>query len=87
MQWADHVMLQVAHVIPGGAFDPRKFLAGLATIIQCAGGHIFEHVPVTGLDLASRGSIRIEAGGKTFHAERVVVAANAFCLPLLGLQD
>jgi hypothetical protein len=46
IQWADHGTLEVVHVIPGGAFDPRKFLAGLATIIQRAGGHIFEHVPV-----------------------------------------
>jgi glycine/D-amino acid oxidase-like deaminating enzyme len=87
IQWADHGTLEVVHVIPGGAFDPRKFLAGLATIIQRAGGHIFEHVPVTGLELGSRGSVRLEAGGKTVHAERVVFATNAFCLPLLGLQD
>jgi gamma-glutamylputrescine oxidase len=87
IQWTDHGMLQVVNVIPGGAFDPRKFLAGLAAIIQRAGGHIFEHVPVTRLDVASRGSVRLEAGGKTVHAERVVFATNAFCLPLLGLQD
>jgi glycine/D-amino acid oxidase-like deaminating enzyme len=87
IQWADHGTLRVVNVIPGGAFDPRKFLAGLATVIQRAGGYIFEHVPVTGLDMASGGSIRIEAGGKAVHAERVVFATNAFCLPLLGLQD
>src|SRR5262245_39802895 len=87
IQWADHGTLQVVHVIPGGAFDPRKFLAGLATIIQRAGGHIFEQVPVTGLELGSRSSVRLEAGGKTVYAERVVFATNAFCLPLLGLQD
>jgi gamma-glutamylputrescine oxidase len=86
IQWADHGTLQVVNVIPGGAFDPRKFLAGLAAIIQRAGGHIFEHVPVTGLDVASRKSVRFEAGGKTVHADRVVFATNAFCLPLLGLQ-
>jgi glycine/D-amino acid oxidase-like deaminating enzyme len=87
IQWTDHGTLQVVNVIPGGAFDPRKFLAGLAATIQRAGGQIFEHVPVTGFDLASPGGVRIEAGGKTIHAERVVFATNAFCLPLLGLQD
>jgi glycine/D-amino acid oxidase-like deaminating enzyme len=87
IQWADHGTLRVVNVIPGGAFDPRKFLAGLATVIQRAGGYIFEHVPVTGLDMASGGSIRIEAGGKAVHAERVVFATNAFCLPLLGLES
>jgi gamma-glutamylputrescine oxidase len=87
IQWDDHGMLRVVNIIPGGAFDPRKFLAGLAAIIQGAGGHIFEHVPVTGLGIPSHGSVRLEAGGKTVLAERVVFATNAFCLPLLGLQD
>ena len=64
IQWADHGTLQVVNVIPGGAFDPRKFLAGLAAIIQQAGGQIFEHAPVTGLDLASRQGVRLEVGGK-----------------------
>jgi glycine/D-amino acid oxidase-like deaminating enzyme len=77
----------VVNVIPGGAFDPRKFLAGLAAIIQRAGGQIFEHAPVTALDLASRQSVRLEVGGKGVYAERVVFATNAFCLPLLGLQN
>jgi gamma-glutamylputrescine oxidase len=87
IQWADHGTLRVVNVIPGGAFDPRKFLAGLATIIEQAGGCVFEHAPVTGLDVSSRGSVRLEAGGKAVYAERVVFATNAFCLPLLGLQD
>jgi gamma-glutamylputrescine oxidase len=87
IQWADHGTLQVVHFIPGGAFDPRKFLAGLAAIVQQAGGHIFEHAPVTRWDKASQGGIRLEAGGKAVSAERVVFATNAFCLPLLGLQD
>jgi gamma-glutamylputrescine oxidase len=87
IQWADHGTLQVVNVIPGGAFDPRKFLAGLAAIIQRAGGYIFEQAPVTRLDMASGGSVRLEAAGKTMYAERVVFGTNAFCLPLLGLQD
>jgi gamma-glutamylputrescine oxidase len=86
IQWADHGTLQVVNVIPGGAFDPRKFLAGLTAIIQRAGGYIFEQAPVTRLDMASGGSVRLEAGGKAMYAERVVFGTNAFCLPLLGLQ-
>jgi gamma-glutamylputrescine oxidase len=86
IQWADHGTLQVVNFIPGGAFDPRKFLAGLATIVQRAGGQIFEHAPVTGLDVASPASVRLEVAGKAVDTERVVFAANAFCLPLLGLQ-
>jgi glycine/D-amino acid oxidase-like deaminating enzyme len=87
IQWADHGTLQVVNVISGGAFDPRKFLAGLAAIIQRAGGQIFEHTPVTGVDLASRQGVKLAVGGKRVYAGRVVFATNAFCLPLLGLQD
>jgi gamma-glutamylputrescine oxidase len=87
IQWADHGTLQVVNFIPGGAFDPRRFLAGLAVVVEQAGGHIFEHAPVTGLDVASRGGIRLEVGEKVVSAERVVFGTNAFCLPMLGLQD
>jgi glycine/D-amino acid oxidase-like deaminating enzyme len=87
IRWADHGTLQVVNYIPGGAFDPRKFLAGLAAIIQRAGGHIFEGAPISGMDLESRQGVRLEIGGKTVVAKQVVFATNAFCLPLLGLQD
>src|SRR5262249_904630 len=36
IQWADSGTLRVVNVIPGGAFDPRKFLAGLAEVVQRA---------------------------------------------------
>ncbi|MGH8058216.1 MAG: NAD(P)/FAD-dependent oxidoreductase, partial [Candidatus Entotheonellia bacterium] len=87
IQWADHGTLQVVNYIPGGAFDPRKFLAGMAALVQRAGGDIFEQAPVTGLDTASRGGVRLAIGGKAVSADRVVFATSAFCLPLLGLQD
>jgi glycine/D-amino acid oxidase-like deaminating enzyme len=87
IQWADHGTLQVVNVIPGGAFDPRKFLAGLAATVQRAGGHIFEQAPVTALDVTSRRGVRLEVAGKAMYTERVVFATSAFCLPLLGLQD
>lgn len=86
IHWDDHGVLEVVNFIPGGAFDPRKFLAGLAEVVQRAGGDIFEHAPVTGLDVTSQG-VRLEVGRKAVLAERVVFATNAFCLPLLGLQD
>jgi glycine/D-amino acid oxidase-like deaminating enzyme len=79
--------LQVVNAIPGGAFDPRKFLAGLAEIVQRAAGQIFEHAPVTGLDVQRRGSVRLTVAKKTVHAERVVFATNPWCLSLLGLHD
>jgi glycine/D-amino acid oxidase-like deaminating enzyme len=86
LHWTDHGTLRVVHVIPGGAFDPRKFLAGLVACVQRHGGQIFEHAPVTGLHMESHGDVQLTVAGKTVHAARVVFASNAFCLPLLGLQ-
>jgi glycine/D-amino acid oxidase-like deaminating enzyme len=86
IQWDDHGTLQVVNFIPGGAFDPRKFLAGMAGVVQGAGGHIFEQAPVTGLNLVAHRGVRLEVGGKGVYANRVVFATNAFCLPLLGLD-
>ena len=87
IQWADHGTLQVVHEIPGGAFDPRKFLAGLAEIVQRAEGQIFEHAPVTGLDMETHGGVRLTVAGHTVYAERAVFATNPWCLSLLGLRD
>lgn len=87
IHWADHGTLQVVNFIPGGAFDPRKFLAGVVALVEAAGGRIFEQTPVTDLDVSSRRGVRLEVGGKTVYTERAVFATNAFCLPLLGLQD
>jgi gamma-glutamylputrescine oxidase len=87
IQWIDHGTLQVVNFIPGGAFDPRKYLAGLAAIVEHAGGQIFEQAPVTGLDVSAPGGVRLKIGKKVVSAERVVFGTNAFCLPLLGLED
>jgi glycine/D-amino acid oxidase-like deaminating enzyme len=87
IQWSDQGTLQVVYEIPGGAFDPRKFLAGLAEIVQRAEGQIFEHAPVTGLDLEKRGGVRLTVAGHTVYAERAVFATNPWCLSLLGLHD
>jgi glycine/D-amino acid oxidase-like deaminating enzyme len=87
IRWTDQGILQVVSVVPGGAFDPRKFLAGLAEIVQRAKGHIFEHAPVTGLDRDRHGGIRLTVAGQAVCAERVVFATNPWCLSLLGLHD
>jgi glycine/D-amino acid oxidase-like deaminating enzyme len=86
IHWDDHGTLRVIKVIPGGAFDPRKFLAGLATLVQRAGGQIFEQTPVTGLEVGATEGVRLETDGTSITAAQVVFATNAFCLPLLGLQ-
>jgi gamma-glutamylputrescine oxidase len=87
IRWADQGTLRVVHAIPGGAFDPRKFLAALAGIVQRAEGQIFEHAPVTGLDIEKPGGVRLTVAGHTVYAERVVFATNPWCLSLLGLHE
>jgi len=87
IQWSDQGTLQVVYEIPGGAFDPRKFLAGLAEIVQRAKGQIFEHAPVAGLDIEKRGGVRLTVAGHTVYAKRAVFATNPWCLSLLGLHD
>jgi glycine/D-amino acid oxidase-like deaminating enzyme len=87
IRWADQGTLRVVHEIPGGAFDPRKFLAGLAGLVQRAEGQIFEHALVTGLDMEQQGGVRLTVAGHTVCAERVVFATNPWCLSLLGLHE
>ncbi len=86
LQWTDQGILQVVHEIPGGAFDPRRFLAGLLGGIERAGGQVFEQAPVTGLQREPHGDVRLTVGGKTVTAGQAVFATNAFCLELLGLR-
>lgn len=87
IHWDDHGTLQVVNIIPGGAFDPRKFLAGLAASVRRAGGEIFERTPVTGLEVGARGGVNLKLIDSVVSAAHVVFATNAFCLPLLGLQE
>ena len=87
IQWSDQGTLQVVYEIPGGAFDPRKFLAGLAESMQQAEGQIFERAPVTGLDIEKRGGVRLTVAGHTVYAAHAVFATNPWCLSLLGLHD
>lgn len=85
--WDDSGTLRVVNNVPGGAFDPMRFLAGLAELVQRANGQIFEQAPVTDLDVTDRGAVRLTVAGSVVQAERVVFATNAFCLTLLGLQQ
>lgn len=85
LQWTDHGTLGVVNVIPGGAFDPRAFLAGLVRIVEHAGGQIFEHTPVTSLDTQGTGAVRLGVAGRTVRARHVIFGTNPFCLDLQGL--
>ena len=60
-------------------FNPVRYLIGLASAIEAAGGRIFENTRVTNVDSGSRW--RIEAGRTHLDAERVILATN---LPIAG---
>lgn len=87
IQWQDSGTLRVVNTPPGGAFDPMQFLAGMTTLVQQAGGQIFEHAPITGLDVTAPNSVRLTVGESTVHAAYAVFGTNPFCLSMLGLQD
>ncbi|MGE3536927.1 MAG: NAD(P)/FAD-dependent oxidoreductase [Candidatus Tectimicrobiota bacterium] len=86
LQWTDQGTLGVVNVIPGGAFEPRQFLAGLVRLVERAGGQIFEHAPVTALEHQAPGDVRLGVAGQTVLARRVIFGTNPFCLDLQGLE-
>jgi glycine/D-amino acid oxidase-like deaminating enzyme len=87
IRWDDHGTLAVVYDIPGGAFDPRRYLGGLAGLIERDGGQIFEHAPVTDLYLEPYGKVCLSVAGKAVTATHALFATNPWCLPLLGLQQ
>lgn len=86
IRWADHGTLKVINAIPGGAFDPRKYLAGLTAVVERAGGQVFEHAPVTAVQRQAQG-VRLTVAGHAVMTERAIFATNAWCNALLGLHD
>jgi glycine/D-amino acid oxidase-like deaminating enzyme len=56
-------------------FNPVRYLLGLATAIEAAGGRIFENTRVTAVDSAAVGGQK--AGRCNLNAEHVVIATNA----------
>lgn len=87
IRWDDHGTLAVVHDIPGGAFDPRRYLGGLVAVIERNGGQIFEHAAVHDLRLEASYKVRLSVAGQTLTATHAVFATNPWCLPLLGLQQ
>jgi gamma-glutamylputrescine oxidase len=75
------------HEDPGGALDPGKLVAGLATAAFRAGAVLHEHAAVEAIEPGAPS--RLRARGRTVAAERVVFATNAFLprlLPTAGIR-
>jgi len=72
---------------PGGALDPGKLVAGLASAALRAGVTIHEHAALEALEPGA--PLRLRVGGRTLAAERVVLAVNGFLpgfLPRAGIR-
>ncbi len=92
ISWNDSGELKVVRLVPGGAVDPGKVLAGLARAAENAGAQIVEHAEVRALDFSDplylrvRHKLRGHIHHKEIRAERVLLATNAFSLELFGLR-
>jgi glycine/D-amino acid oxidase-like deaminating enzyme len=72
---------------PGGALDPGKLVAGLATAALRAGVIVHEHAPVDALEPGTPPRLRV--GERSITADRVVLAVNGFLpafLPRAGIR-
>ena len=62
--------------------DPSKATRALADAAQRQGADVITGKTVTGIARASDGTYRIDCSGDTFRAERLALAAGAWCAPL-----
>jgi glycine/D-amino acid oxidase-like deaminating enzyme len=92
ISWNDSGELKVVRIVPGGAIDPSKVLAGLARAAEKAGAQIAEHAHVRAIDFSNplRLQIRHKLQGrkhkKEIRAGQILLATNAFSLELSGLR-
>ncbi len=92
ISWNDSGELKVVRMVPGGAIDPGKVVAGLARAAERAGVQIFEHACVHAIDFANppclhvRRNLRARTRQKEIRARQVLLATNAFSLELFGLR-
>ncbi len=90
--WNDSGDLKVVRLVPGGAVDPGKVVAGLARAAENAGAQIIEHAHVDAIDFSNpsrlhvRCNIRGRIRQKEIRAGEVLLATNALSLELSGLR-
>jgi monomeric sarcosine oxidase len=73
----------VMHDPSGGVLDPEASMAAMVRLAAEEGAEIAYETPVRGLEPGDDG-VRFEAGGETWQAETLVVAAGGWTGPLLG---
>ncbi len=92
ISWNDSGELKVIRIVPGGAIDLGKVLAGLARAAEKAGAQIAERAHVHAIDFSNplRLQIRHKSRGRIHRKEirvgQILLATNAFSLELAGLH-
>jgi glycine/D-amino acid oxidase-like deaminating enzyme len=84
ISWSDSGRLRVVNEVEGGTVDPGKLASGLARAADRLGVFIYEDARVDSLSFQD--PLRLQAGSKEIHAERVLIATNAQSLELSGLD-
>jgi gamma-glutamylputrescine oxidase len=93
ISWNDSGELRVVRIVPGGAVDPGKVVAGFARVAEKAGAHIAEHAQVHAIHFSNplRLQVRHKFRGRIHNQEicagQILLATNAFSLELSGLRD
>jgi sarcosine oxidase len=70
------------HDPDGGVLDPEATMAAMVRLAAASGAQIAYDTPVRGLEPRDDG-VRFQAGGRTWHARTLVVAAGSWIGPLL----
>jgi glycine/D-amino acid oxidase-like deaminating enzyme len=67
----------------GGVIDPEATMAAMVRLAATGGAEMAYETPVHGIEPGEDG-VRFQAGGETWHAETLVVAAGGWVGPLLA---
>jgi len=92
ISWSDSGDLRVVRLVPGGAIDPGKVLAGLARAAERTGARIAEHAHVHSIGFSDSPRLHVwrdlrgSSQRKVIFAGQVFLATNAFSLELSGLR-
>jgi gamma-glutamylputrescine oxidase len=92
ISWNDSGKLRVVRIVPGGAIDPGKVLAGLARTAEKTGAQIAEYAHVHTIDFSNplclqiRHKFRGRIQRKEIRAGQILLATNAFSLELAALR-
>ena len=71
---------------PGALLHPAKLVRGMARIAVGEGIDLYQDSPVTGWSNAAKGGVKVLAANGAVHADKVVIAAEAWARYLRPLR-